>query len=50
MGEGFEDFFLGGGRGWGSHGLQAINHNRSPSFFHVDLLISLPLEAVQSPR
>ena len=43
-------FFWGGGRGWGSHDLQAINHNRSPSFFHVDLLISLPLEAVQRSR
>ena len=37
MGEGSEDFRGGkgggGGGGGGSHGLQAINYNRSPSFF-----------------
>ena len=38
MGEGSEDFFFGGGEGGGgegrgSDGLQAINHNLSPSFF-----------------
>ena len=32
-GGGVRRFFGGGRRGWGSHGLQAINHNRSPSIF-----------------